>query len=283
MKIVRIGASFALTFLFMILLLVNELSFVTSSTLLNSQYYSQTLTQVGYYDHLGTEIEKGLVSIGLATGLPKEVLQNSIDRPWLELEGNHYVASLINYLSLQSDTIDYEFDSRPLETKLTQAIVSYAQQQGMTLTQEAQTSLNALLIKNVQQRIVVINPQNPILSNLRHYTAMIVLYKVYGVISSLLILLCLFFVNKREPYKFVNWLAYSFIATGFFLVIPATILLVSSVLTRLALHDVYLRQAIGAILERFVSLNLYTGLATIIIGILLVFASYKASPSNHLR
>ena len=283
MKIVRIGVNFLLSFLFMMLLIVNELSFVTSSTLLNSDYYSKALTQVGYYDHLGTEIEKGLMNIGLATGLPKVVFENSIDHPWLELEGNHYIASLIDYLSLKSDTIRYEFDILPLEAKLNQIIVSYAKQMGMPITKEDLTSTNVLLINNVQQRIIVVDPQNPIFSGMRQFTAMIVMGRDYFVFANLLILLCLFLVNKNEPYKFINWLAYSFISTGFFIVIPSFILRISSVLNRLALNDIYLRQAVGAILERFVSYTLYTGLATIIVGILLVFASYKALHSNNLR
>jgi hypothetical protein len=265
----------------MMLLIVNELSFVTSSTLLNSQYYSKTLTQVGYYDHLRTEIEKGLINIGLATGLPKEVFENSIDRQWLELQGNYYIASLIDYLSLKSATIRSEFDSKPLEAKLNQTIVSYAKQTGMPIAKEDLTSLNALLINNVQQRIIVVDPQNPIFLSLRKFTAMIVLGRGYLVFASLLILLCLFLVNKNEPYKFIDWLAYSFISTGFFIVIPSFILRISSVLNRFALNDIYLRQAVGAILERFVSYTLYTGLATITVGLLLVFASYKAPHSNN--
>lgn len=281
MKIVRIGVTFLLSFLFMMLLVVNELSFLTSSTLLNSDYYSKILTQVGYYDHLGTEVENGLINIGLATGLPKEVFENSIDRRWLELQGNHYIASLIDYLSLKSDAIHYEFNSKPLEAKLNQTIGSYAKQMGMPITQEDQTSINALLINNVQQSITVVDPQNPIFSEMRKFTALLVMDRGYLVFTSLLILLCLFLVNIKEPSKFFNWLAYSFLSAGFFIVIPSFILIISSVLNRLALTDIYLRQAVGAILERFVSYTLYTGLATIIVGILLVFASYhKKSPHS---
>lgn len=282
MKIARIGVSFLLSFLFMMLLIVNELSLVTSSTLLKNDYYTSTLTQVGYYDYLGTEIEKEFINIGLATGLPKEVFENSISRKWLELQGNHYIAGLIDYLSLKTDTIRYEFDSKPLEAQFNQTIVSYAKKMGMTVSKEDLTSVNALLINNVQQRIIVVDPQNSLFPKMRHYTTLLVMSRGYLFFASLLILLCLFLVNKYKPYKFINWLAYSFISTGFFIVIPSFILGISSVLNRLPLNDIYLRQAVGALLERYVSYTLYTGIATIIVGILLVFASYyKNAPHSN--
>lgn len=275
MKLVRIAVTFVLSFLFMMLLIVNELSFVTSSTLLNSQYYSKTLTQASYYDHLGTEIEKGFINVGLASGLPQEVFVNSIDRSWLQLQGNAYLASVIDYLSLKNDAIRFEFNNKPLEATLNQRIVSYAKQMGSPITPEDLTSTNALLLKGVQQRVMIVDPQNSLFVSLRHFTGLIVKGKIYFVFAGLLILLCLFLVNLKEPYKFVDWLAYSFISTGLFILIPSSLLLISSVLNRLAVHDLYLRQAVGALLERFVSYTLYTGLATLIIGILLVFASYN--------
>jgi len=282
MKLVRIAVTFILSFLLMMLLIVNELSFVTSSTLLNSNFYSTPLTQASYYDHLGTEIEKGFINVGLASGFPKEVFVNSIDRSWLKLQGNAYIASVIDYLCLKTDTIRYEFNSKPLEAKLNQKIVSYAKQMGSPITQEDLTSTNALLLKGVQQRVMIVDPQNSIFVSLRHFTGLLVRGKIYLVFTGLLILLCLFLVNLKEPYKFIHWLAYSFISTGLFIIIPSSLLLISSVLNRLAVHDLYLRQAVGAILERFVSYTLYTGLATLIIGILLVFASYiRKSPSSN--
>jgi len=277
MKAVRIAVTFILSFLLMMLLIVSTLSFVTSSTLLSSQYYSKTLTQVGYYDHLGSEIDQGFIYIGLASGLPKEVFINSIDRPWLEVQGNAYITSLIDYLSLKSATIRYEFDSKPLEAKLNKAIVSYTKQMGSPITQEDLTSTNALLINDVQQRVVIVNPQDSIFQSMRKYTSLIMKSRVYLVFASLFVLLGLFLVNRKEPVKFIHWLAYSFISAGFFVVIPSLILLLSSVLNRLALHDVYLRQAVGALLQGFVSVTLYTGLATVFIGIVLVLASHKAA------
>lgn len=281
MRILKIGVNFLLSFSLMLLLIVNELSFVTSATLLNSDYYSETLTQVGYYDQLGTALENGLINTGLASGLPKEVFQNSIDRRWLEGQVNQYIASLIDYLTFKSDSISYQFESKPLEAKLNQAIVGYAQQMGMPINKEDLTSLKALVIQNVQQRILVVGPQNPVFSSLRQFTGRLVLNRGYFVLASLFILLGLFFVNRKKPYQFIHWLAYSLLASGLFLVLPAFSLLSSSVLNRFALNELYLRQAIGAILERFVSVTLYTGLATVLIGIFLVFVGARVTPSDN--
>ena len=275
MRILRVAVNFLLALLFMMLLVVNELSFVTSSTLLNSQYYTKTLTQVGYYDHLETEINLGLTHIGLATGLPPEVFVNFIDRPWLERQGTQYITSLIDYLSLTSDTVRFDFDSKPLETKLNQTIVNYALQKGLPVAQEDLTMMKALLVKNVQQRILVVDPQNPLVLSVRNVIAPLLMARIYILFASLFILLCLFLVNRKELSQFFQWLAYSFLATGLFIVIPSGLLLSSSVLDRLALQDLTLRQAVGAILDGFVSVTLYAGLATIIVGILLVFATSK--------
>lgn len=258
----------------MITLVLAEISLVTSATLLNPDFYTKNLTNVGYYQNLKLEIEKGFTNLGLASGLPESVFQDSIEESWLKTEMNHSIENVISFLTMKGD-LGYVPNTQPVQARLHQNITDYALGLGVNVPQESLNQIDKMLMNILNEHLNLVNSNSPLLINGQKVTSFIDLNRFLLFIPLLLLLIIIYLINRKGIKDFLTWLSYAITTAGAFLILPTVLTLRSSILKRLAISNGYLRDALSTLLAHYFSIILTTGILTFLVGILLLIGAQK--------
>ena len=278
MKKSNVILSFLLSLCLVLVLFAVQISLFTRVQLLNNDFYVGQFNKNNLATSVQSSIKNDLTSLGSYNYIPPEVFNGLYSREWVESTINDANKNFIDFLTYKTNTLK-KIDTSSIEQKLSSNVDGYVSANKIVVNEGTQSELNTVktqtvnIIKN-QASIVNITSLSKSDTFLKLRTYINLVYScIYLLLGLMFILiLALYFCNRKSMGSFIRWLSYVLIAAGLFTIIPGLIGIISGFMKDIAVSPVVLKDIVVSISNEFFKFFIISG--GICLAVAIVFIAF---------
>lgn len=280
MKSSKFILNFLISLLLLFSLIILQLSFFIRGSLLNAEFYENSLLKTNYYSDLKTQIEEGFKHLSLMTSVPEDIFKGAITESFLKAQSSKSIGLALEYIKGNVKELNNTLDTSEIENNLNRNIKEYAQKKGLKLTTQNTKEIEKI---SKDAGALINNHGNllnfkPLTNSNKFLQFRFIVQKLYsntliiGLVNIILILLLLA-INFRNMNTAIEWTSFSMISSSFFTALPPALLYFSNKFNNLAVANQYLKEGIIALLKEASKYLMINGLIMFFIGVLLLILS----------
>ncbi len=238
---------------------------VAKYALFSENAIEKSIEKADYGNFVMESFMKNAEALTLSTGIPFEIFDNVISVEAVNKDVQRFIDSSIREESFEPDTKEWE-------NTLENHILSFLDSEEYAITEEEEKSIQDYIAsireeysKNIQ---IPLFTYYIIVKN--HYDS-IFPWVLFIIIAVMLGIIFFIFKINRESYKKVRYVSYSVLGSGIMIIILPAYCLVSELYRKVNVTPEYFYQFVMEFLKGVLQIFLYTGLAMIFLGVIIVF------------
>jgi hypothetical protein len=236
---------FMLSLGIMLCSIVLAISIFTHTTMLNQDFYLNSLEKSSYFTYLNQEIDDSFRNYSLITSIPEEVFSSSVSDDEIRNLTTDNINNTMAYMKNEKDYVDEKIEVGSLDSALKKYVsgISGEGSQLSTVTEEAAAIVNSHAVLFDVSAVMKYSQ----FQSLRHmlYTAYSKLYIIAAAFAVLIILL--FILYRENSWLFKLWIGGALIAASLVILVPTLMGFIFNIPYRFAVENYYLKVALSSI------------------------------------
>lgn len=260
-----------LSFLFATILSAFSILVVIRFTLLNDRFMIYEISKTEYAQGIKKEITRKIQNEGLGSNIPENLIENIIPLSFVETNITNYTASIYNAIPFQMNNLE-EMDSR-----LQNAIESYANDNQIELNPEAQQSISRFKQQSIEiiQKYIELPYLSAFGQKAKGFRSTIDLLIVMTGAFLIFIIILFFFVRFKAKHIRIRRFAYGVMTSGLLLIVFPIYIYFSNLIERIAINSEAMYRFVVDYVKTFIFVFILLGAIYCISGILLWLISEK--------
>lgn len=220
------------------------ISVFTRTTLLNQDFYINSLEKSGYFPYLNQEIDYGFHNYSLITSIPEEVFAGAVSGSDTKSLATENIRDTMSYMRYEGDYTDKKIDAGRID----KAVRDYASgitgeaSQLSTVTEEAAAIVNSHAVLFDVARVANYSQFQAFREAV--YTAYDKLYVAAAALAALMFFLLLITWGSRGMFEL--WLGGALLAGSMVLLVPTLMGLLFNIPYRFPVENYYLKVALSS-------------------------------------
>ncbi|MDT8718338.1 hypothetical protein IAI10_16855 [Clostridium sp. 19966] len=287
MKIIKAILTFIVSLCLVLTLFVAQFSLFTVNKLFDSDLYINKFESAGLYPYIETSLNKDFATIARTCNFPKSVFDGVIQTNWIKSQVIDSTRKTIDYMNYTSDSLP-QIDTTSIGNNFSANLDKFINSSNSTVGSasdlaELKTDVQSTINNDIN--LVSFNKISKLSFFQKFRHALNLLYKYNSIImlSILLLILILFFIQYKDLSYLVAWLGCSFVAGGLLTFIPSIVGILSKFTQNIAIGVPMLKTLTGSIINEYISFFAYTGGTLIFTGIILLilYSKFGAKKETH--
>ena len=245
------------------------ISIFTHVTMLNSNFYVNSLNKSNYFTYLRQEIDYSFKNYSLTTSIPEKVFAGAVSDEAIKTLTTDNINNTMDYMKYKKSYVDEKIDTSGFDT----GIKTYASGSGADSSQLATATAEASTIVNSHAILFDLS----LVTKYKEFQAfrkvIFTIYdKLYVMIAAFSALVLLLFLLSRKSFgTFSLWLGGSLLAASMVILIPGLMALIFNVPYRFAVDNYYLKVALSSITLGYIKYLLISGALLLAAGATLLY------------